>query len=496
MLKRVFIGRKEELKRLTALHQKKTPSLVVIKGRQRVGKSKLVTHFASQYPENGFWNFTGLAPKTGRDDQSQRDHFAHQLAVHLQCPPFTCQDWADAFLHLSRHLKPGDIVLLDDISWLGSKDPSFIPKLTIWWQQQRQPIMVILCGSVSTWIADNILKNSELLGHIHLTIALEPLLIADANRLLRHVGFQGSDYDAYKIISILGGIPGYLEQIPPGQTVDDLIKQLCFEKDSFLVPEFERIFHHLCHGKGVTYKKILDSLKKGMQTLADIRKTTGFAHSGTLSGLMEHLITAGFVQKQTLWSFKTNKPLKQSLYRIDDLYLRFYLKLIEPQRNKIEHNGFQDVTLSGLPGFEAYIGLQIKQLLLQNSKRLLKSLDIRAADIIASGPFRQAQTTTKAGCHISFLVQTVTNNLFVCEFKFRRKELEADVITAVQQKVHALKVPRGFAKIPVLFHIGGVSNKVARSDYFYKIIDITDFLHEYNEERLATQQPDKIPSEL
>jgi hypothetical protein len=278
------------------------------------------------------------------------------------------------------------------------------------------------------------------------------------------------------LLSILGGIPWYLEQITPGQTVDDLIKQLCFEKDSLLVLEFDRIFHDLFNGKGASYKKILDSLKDGMKTLADVRKITGFPHSGTLSSLMEHLIIAGFVSKQNLWSFKTNKPLKQSLYRISDPYMRFYLKLIEPQRNKIDLNGFQNTAISSLPGFEAHIGLQLEQLLLQNRNVLLASIGINPADIITSGPFRQSKSTTKEGCQIDFLIQTTTKNLFVCEFKFKRRELGADVISEVQDKVTALKVPRGFAVISVLFHIGGVSSNVATSDYFYRIIDISDFL--------------------
>jgi hypothetical protein len=276
----------------------------------------------------------------------------------------------------------------------------------------------------------------------------------------------------------LGGIPWYLEQITPGETVDDLIKQLCFEKDSLLVLEFDRIFHDLFEGKGSSYKKILDSLKDGMKTLAEIRRTTGFAHSGTLSSLMEHLIIAGFVQKQGLWSFKTNKPLKQSLYRISDPYMRFYLKLIEPQRNKIDLNGFQDISIARLPGFEAHIGLQLEQLLLQNRNMLHKSIGINPADIIASGPFRQSKTASIQGCQIDYLIQTATKNLFVCEFKFKRKEIGMDVIHSIEEKINRLKVPRGFATIPVLFHIGGVSNNVATSDYFYRIIDISDFLRD------------------
>lgn len=481
MATQVFIGRKNELNRLKALHKKKTPNLVVVKGRRRVGKSRLINFFALSCPENRLWDFAGLAPQESMNDQSQRDHFARQLATHLKLPPFTFQDWTDAFEHLSSHIKSGDIILFDEISWMGSKDPSFIPKLKAWWDKQQLPIMVVFCGSVSTWIEENILKSTAFFGRINLTITLEPLPIRDANKLLRISGFKGSDYDTYKLLSILGGIPWYLEQITPGQTADDLIKQLCFEKDSLLVLEFDCIFHDLFNGKGASYKKILDSLKDGMKTLADVRKITGFPHSGTLSSFMEHLIIAGFVSKQNLWSFKTNKPLKQSLYRISDPYMRFYLKLIEPQRNKIDLNGFQNTALSSLPGFEAHIGLQLEQLLLQNRNALLASIGINPADIVASGPFRQSKSTTKTGCQIDFLIQTTTKNLFVCEFKFKRRELGADVISEVQDKVTALKVPRGFAVIPVLFHIGGVSSNVATSDYFYRIIDISDFLRAENQ---------------
>lgn len=480
MIEQRFIGRKHELERLQELHQKKTPNLVVVKGRRRVGKSRLIHFFAESQKKQRLWDFAGLAPAEGMDPQSQRDHFARQLAGHLKRPPFTFQDWSDAFEHLSHHVTAGDIILLDEISWMGDQDPSFIPKLKAWWDKQQLSLLVFFCGSVSTWIEENILKSTAFFGRINLTMTLEPLPIPDAHQLLRTAGFQGSDYDTYKLLSILGGIPWYLEQITPGQSADDLIKRLCFEKDSLLVLEFDRIFHDLFNGKGTSYKKILDSLKEGMKTLADVRKITAFPHSGTLSRFMEHLIIAGFVSRQNLWSFKTHKLLKQSLYRICDPYMRFYLKLIEPQRNKIDLNGFQDTPLSSLSGFDAHIGLQLEQLLLQNRNLLLKSVGIHPADLIAGGPFRQSKSTTKAGCQIDFLIQTTTKNLFVCEFKFKRRELGVEIITEVQEKVTALKVPRGFAVIPVLFHIGGVSSTVATRDYFYRIIDISDFLAEGN----------------
>lgn len=478
MTSKPFIGRKQELEKLKVLHNKAVPSLVVVKGRRRIGKSRLIAKFASLNPKNNLWSFAGLAPQEGLTAQNQRDYFARQLAATLKTPPMTFLDWSDAFEHLSLHVLEGDIVLLDEISWMASKDPSFIPKLKSWWDKQHIPMIVVLCGSVSTWIEENILKSTAFFGRVNLTLTLEPFYILESAYLLKLMGFQGSTYDVYKLLSILGGIPWYLEQVSPGMGADTLLKQLCFEKDGLLVLEFDRIFHDLFNGKGAVYKKILSSLKESTKTLAEIRSDISFSHSGTLSQLMEHLIIAGFVKKQNLWSFKTMKPLKQSLYRICDPYMRFYLSVIEAQRSKIEVNAFTDVPLSSLPGFNAHMGLQLEYLLLQNRALLFKSIGISPADVVCDGPYRQSKTSTLKGCQIDYLVQTSTKNLFVCEFKFKRRELGSDIIDSMKDKINALKVPKGFAPIPILFHIGGIAASVETSGYFYRIIDIADLLNE------------------
>ncbi|MEL6413071.1 MAG: ATP-binding protein [Bacteroidota bacterium] len=160
MERKTFIGRKSELLRLKALHDKQAPSLVVVKGRRRVGKSRLIAEFAARNLQNKLWSFAGLAPQEEMDAQSQRDNFARQLASSLKIPPLTFQDWSDAFEHLEQQLSPGDIVLLDEISWMGAGDPSFIPKLKAWWDKLTKPVMVVFCGSVSTWIEENILNNT------------------------------------------------------------------------------------------------------------------------------------------------------------------------------------------------------------------------------------------------------------------------------------------------------------------------------------------------
>lgn len=472
----IFIGRKPEIERLKALYNKKTQSLVVVKGRRRIGKSRLIREFVHTSRAQTFWSFAGLAPEDGISAQQQRDNFARQLSLMLKIPPMTFLDWSDAFEHLSLHIKPGDIVLIDEISWMGSKDPSFIPKLKAWWDKQSAHMLLVFCGSVSTWIEENILKSTAFFGRVNLTISLGPLSIPESAEFLRTLGMQLSHYDMYKLLSIVGGVPWYLEQLSPGVTADDNIKQLAFEKNGLLVTEFDRIFHDLFNSKGALYKKILDSLKDGARTLSEIRQNIEFAHSGTLSQIMDHLIVAGFVVKQSLWSFKTAKPLKQSLYRISDPYMRFYLKVIEPNLGAIADGGFDQVPLSTMPGFETHMGLQLESLLLQNRHLLLQKFGISPIDIVRSGPYRQTKTTTQQGCQIDYLVQTKTNNLFICEFKFKKREISGEIISEMQDKVSRLKVPRSFAKVAVLFHLSGVASSVATSPYFYRIVDIVDFL--------------------
>ena len=115
MSNQIFIGRKTELERLKALYKKKVSSLVVIKGRRRIGKSRLVGEFTKTSNAQTFWSFAGLAPKDGISAGQQRDNFARQLALMLKIPPMTFLDWSDAFEHLSLHIKPGDIILFDEI---------------------------------------------------------------------------------------------------------------------------------------------------------------------------------------------------------------------------------------------------------------------------------------------------------------------------------------------------------------------------------------------
>ena len=475
----IFLGRKKELIQLKDLAQKRKASLVIIKGRRRIGKSRLVEEFAK---DKIFLSFSGLAPQGVMNDQDQRDFFATRMAQHFKIPPLTFKDWSDAFTNLSFHLSnEPTVILFDEISWMAASDPTFIPKLKAWWDldiQNRENVTLIFCGSVSTWIEYNILNNTAFFGRFSLIIELYPLSLVDSAHFLRMNGIKGTEHDIYKILAVTGGVPWYLEQILPQYTADQNIHKLCFEKNGLLTHEFDRIFHDLFSQRGDIYKRILTTLRDGMKTLDAIRIAVEYEKSGTLSTLIEHLIISGFVTKHSQWSIKTGKEKRQSLYRLNDPYIRFFLKYIEPNLNKIARDHFEEVALLQLPGYETMLGFQMECLLLQNRSAILNSVGINPIDCVFDNPYFQTQSVKYKGCQIDYLIQTRTNTVYVCEFKFRRKELDVEIIEEVREKIDRITLPKGFAAVPVLFHIGGVSDRVLDNRFFYRIIDLTDLLRD------------------
>lgn len=472
-----FIGRQKELQKLKDLKQKKQASAVVIKGRRRIGKSHLAAEFAK---DQVFLSFSGIAPEPGTNSQTQRDVFARQLNAHYKQPPMTFTDWTDAFNHLSAHLtNDPTVILLDEISWMATSDPTFIPKLKMWWDldiQNRDNITLIFCGSVSTWIEENILNSTSFYGRISLVLELNPLSLKESATLLKMRGMKGSDFEIYKILSVSGGVPWYIEQFLPHYTADQNIRSLCFEKGGLLVEEFDRIFHDLYSQRGDIYKRIVLSLRDGMKSLNEIREDLDYSKSGTLSKLLKHLTISGFITKHAQWSLKTGKERKQSLYRLNDPYIRFFLKYIEPNLSKIEKGVYDDFNLQQLPGYDTLMGFQIECLLLQNRSAMLNSIGIESADCVFDNPYFQAASVRKKGCQIDYLIQTRFNNFYVCEIKFRRKELGMEIIEEVKDKIEKLSIPRGHGVVPVLFHFGGVSDNVIDKNYFYRIIDLSAFI--------------------
>lgn len=471
-----FIGRHDELENLRLLLGKKTASLVVIKGRRRIGKSRLIEEFAKG---KKFLRFEGIAPTKQTTAQAQRQEFARQIQRQLGIPGLqNLKDWADLFTIVAEATKKDKVIILfDEITWMGSRDHLFLGKLKVVWEQhfQKNPnLILILCGSLSSWIEKNIISSTGFLGRISLKLTLKELSLSECNELLEVGGFRGSAQEKCLALSVTGGVPWYIEQINPLLPIGENLRKLCFEPDGLFVEEFKYIFHDLFGQRSPICKKIVESLKDGAKEYHDITKETRYPSGGPLSEYLDDLTVSGFIEKENIWSLKEGKELKASQYRIRDNYLRYYLKFIYPHLRKIKKGLFKSMSPFQLPGWEGVMGLQFENLILNNRSFLWKKLALRSEDIVFENPYFQRSTTKQSGCQIDYMIQTRFRNLYIIEIKFSQHPISTEVIKEMDTKLKNLKYPKGLATLPVLVHLNGVSPALEEAGYFVNTIDFSE----------------------
>lgn len=478
MEKNQFIGRDILLDKLSGLLALGTAKLIVLKGRRRIGKSRLLAEFGKKFKKAII--FSGLPPEPGITAAMQRQEFADQLQREFGIRGIKTDDWSDLFWHLSEHTQVGrTLIVLDEITWMAQDDVTFLPKLKNAWDlhfKKNPKLILALCSSISGWIEDNILNSTGFFGRISLNMTLDELPIKDCVKFWDGKSDYITNQDKLILLSITGGVPRYLEEINPRQTAEQNIMRLCFDRDGILFSEFDHIFSDLFSKRSELYKQIVSSLANGGLEASQIATLIKKVQSNDIYNYLDALIMAGFVSRDYTWHFKDGKLAKLSHYRLKDNYSRFYLKYILPNKEKIVMNAMPTTQLTTFSNWSTIIGLQLENLVLQNRNLIKQTLGIDADAVVCDNPYFQRKTSKQDGCQIDYLIQTKYNTLFVCEIKYTKNIIELPIIDEVKQKINRLTKPKNFSCIPVLIHCGAIHESVEESGYFVKIINFEKYL--------------------
>ena len=473
-----FIGRNNEIKQLNDLLSKKTSSLVVIKGRRRIGKSRLVEEFAKK---TQFYHFSGLAPAKNITAQDQRNEFALQLSQQTNIPELKVDDWTKLFSLLADKCQAGRIiVLLDEITWMAHGDDTFLSKLKNAWDmhlKKNPKLILVLCGSISAWIEKNIISSTGYFGRVTLDLTINELPLNDCNKLFEILGFHRSAHEKLIMLSLTGGVPWYIEQVRPNYSAIENIKELCFRQNGLLTKEYDHIFHDLFGIRSTIYQKITGLLATGDLDYDALATKLNYSKSTTLTEYLNDLVISGYLTQYHSWSLKTGDMLPKLMkFRLSDNFLRFYFRYMKNKLRSILAGDYAGVSPASLPGWNTMLGLQFENLVLKNRELIFRSLSINPADIVAHGPYFQRKTIRQQGCQIDYLIQTKYRTIIVCEIKFSQNPIGKEVIDKTKEKIARLALPRGFAVVPVLIHVSEVTSAVYDADYFVKCIDFTDYL--------------------
>lgn len=314
------------------------------------------------------------------------------------------------------------------------------------------------------------------MGRISYRLTLNELALQDCNQFWLKFGGRISSYEKFKVLSITGGIPRYLEEIKPAFSAEENIRALCFMKGGPLVHEFKDIFSDIFSRRSHVYKKIVQILSGGAQDIKSLCRELNITQTGLISDYLDDLMKSGLISRDYTWNIVSGAISRLSHFRLSDNYMRFYLKYIDKNLLKIENDDFSFKSLSALPGFEGMMGLQFENLVLKNRAYIKKCLHISTEEVICDNPFFQRKNARQPGCQIDYLIQTKFGGLYVCEIKFSRHPIHMDVIAEVQKKLDGLYYPKGFSIRPVLIHVNGVHEDVINSGFFASIIDFSALL--------------------
>jgi AAA+ ATPase superfamily predicted ATPase len=463
----MFYGRNRQLDRFSELWRKPVPSLVVCRGRRRIGKSTLVREFARR-SGGVFLKLEGLAPDDYMTNAKQLAGFRDQLAAQTGRTVPKIRDWGEAFRQLDMALEtPGrKVVLLDEVSWMGCRDRAFPAKLKVAWDNlfhERKDLIVFLCGSVSTWIRKNILSNRGFVGRISLDTVVDELPLHDCLGFWRNRASRVGARCILDVLSVTGGVPRYLEEVDPGLSSDENIRRLCFLPDGYLFREFNELFNDILSRTAPLKRRILEALAERHLGGVELAERLGIDRNGHLSDVLNELETAGFIAKANGINPETGRRSRVDRYRLRDNYTRFFLRYVAPRLPEIEAGTFSFAGVELLPGWESMMGLQFENLVINNFAALAPLMNLGGKLVVSAAPFRCIRSSGGGGVQIDLLVQT-EGTAHIVEIKRSRGELGVEIAEELRRKAERLPVRHGIAVRTVLVYEGRLSPALAASD--------------------------------
>ena len=473
-----FFGREDLIDALKMLWAKRTSSLVTCRGRRRIGKSTLIEEFARRSGAH-FIKIEGLRPKTGFSNRDELAYFASSLARQTGCDRTRPDDWLSAFARLDREIPDGKraVVLLDEISWMAYYDKTFPEVLKTAWDDlfsKHPKLVLVLCGSVSMWIRENIIDNGAFAGRRSYDFAVPELPLSDCVKFWGKSAGRENANDILDVLSVTGGVPRYLEEVNPALSADENIRRMAYLPKSVLAEDFEDMFRDVVTGEPGVRADILRALSGAPKNVSEIFAAIGKKKNGHLSSALEELCEAGFIVADKVLNPETGRESNAVRYRIKDNYVRFYLRYIEPFAGIVSSGAFAFSSLDQLGGWNAIEGLAFENLVVNNFREFLAPLGLERSLVVSAAPYRRDSRSGGNGVQVDLMVQTSLSVYFV-EIK-RQREIGGEVIDEMAEKVGRVRVPRGKMVKTALIYSGRLSPVVEAQGYFNAVIDICDIL--------------------
>lgn len=421
------IGRKDEIKEINELYNSGKAEFLAIYGRRRVGKTFLVKEVLGT--RFTFYH-AGLSPideessKTSMKDQLLNFYFSMMRAgLNEQKKP---ESWLEAFFMLENFLEDIDdgsrqVVFIDELPWMDTPKSGFLKAFEAFWNgwgSSRHNLMLVVCGSATTWMLDNIVNShGGLYDRLTREMHLQPFTLSEARDFLLAKGVALSLMDIAEAYMIFGGIPYYLSYFRKGMSLGQNVDMLLFDRKARLANEFRRLFSSL-FVNSEDYKAIVRLLAQNHigYSRGEIATLLGRKSGGALTAMLTALENSGFVRHYTPLGNRKNDVL----YQLCDPFCRFCIAFVE---NCSDHHFWQNSRNDGR--IAAWRGLAFEALCTSHIDNVKDAL--RVGGVLS----RETSLSVKGdangkGTQIDLVIIRNDNIVNLCEMKFTAKPFVID----------------------------------------------------------------------
>lgn len=325
-----MVDREAELRELQQLARRRSPQLVLLYGRRRIGKTYLLDHVWSR--EQAFYFLA--ADSTG--DLNRQD-LVRELSVwsgrDLRIEDFPT--WRTVFRQIVELARDRPVVaILDEFQYLleGEDDPA--SQLNAVWDRELRgaKITFVLCGSAVSTMEALAGARAPLYGRITWAAQLRAFDYFDAVTMVHTRG--RSPRDEALLYGIFGGVPRYLTAIEPEDSLQEAVTR------SILSPRGEvhlQLLTVIEQERGIRtpaeYRAVLSAIGGGKTLLNEIAQGAGMeGRLREVRRVLEVLQQLELVHAEQNFAARRTGPYR---YRIADNALRFWYRFVERHRSRL-----------------------------------------------------------------------------------------------------------------------------------------------------------------
>jgi uncharacterized protein len=382
-----FVGRRSQLRSLQRLLDRVSTTddgvpgrAVLVRGRRRVGKSRLVEEFLERASVPALFYAA-----TGRPVRDELRTFAEDVAASTLPGAqlfrgVELSSWDAALRLLGAAVGDGPcVVVLDELPYLTASDPGFEGTLQSVFDRDLSRRRVLLVGIGSDLAMMEQLNAYGRPFHQRATeMVVPPLSPAEVGTLL---GLAPADaFDAYLVT---GGLPLVCAEWPAGAGLWDYLASALEEPTSALLVSAERALAAEFPVEAQA-RTVLGVVGSGERTFTAIGREAGGLQQASLSRALRLLVEKRVVVADEPLS--THAGSKDKRYRVADPYLRFWLTFLGPRIGEVERGRGDRILARVRASWTSWRGRAVEPVVRESLDRLgnavLPGLDLAAPPVV------------------------------------------------------------------------------------------------------------------